>query len=83
MTHKFRAKKFYQLLNEVKENEVTFCFDLMQNQELPRSPITEAYYSRQLWLYFLGVVIHREKNSEQSLDVFINGVNIKEGGAVI
>lgn len=45
-----------------------FCFDLMQNQELPRSPITEAYYSRQFWLCFLGVVIHRGKNFEQSLD---------------
>jgi len=45
MAHKFRAKKFYQLLNKVKENEVTFYFDLMQNQELSRSPIKEAFTS--------------------------------------
>jgi len=46
--HKYRAKRFYQLLNEVSEESVTICFDLMQNQELPRSCITEAYYLRQL-----------------------------------
>jgi hypothetical protein len=66
MVHKFRAKKFYQLLNETNEDTVTICFDLMQNQELPKSPIIEAYYSRQLWQYFLGIVIHKGLNSKQS-----------------
>ena len=35
---------------------MTLCVDLMQNQELLRSPIGEAYYARQQWQYFLGVV---------------------------
>ncbi len=66
IVHKLRAKKFYQLLNEINENTVTICFDLMRNQELPKSPITEAYYSRQLWQYFLGIVIHNGINSKQT-----------------
>jgi hypothetical protein len=66
MVHKFRARKFYNLMNEIKENSVTICFDLMQNQELPKSSITEAYYSRQLWQYFLGIVIHKGIKSSQS-----------------
>ncbi|XP_072035963.1 uncharacterized protein [Amphiura filiformis] len=31
----------------------------MQNVPLPRSPIGEAYYARQLWAYFLGIIEHK------------------------
>ena len=56
--HKSQAKKFYALLKEPQdEHTVTLCFDLMQNQELPRTPVGQAYYSRQQWQYFLGIVI--------------------------
>ena len=58
--HKMRAKKFYSLLKEEHDDSVlTVCFDLMQNQPHPRSPIGEAYYSRQLWKFFLGVLVHQ------------------------
>lgn len=33
-------------------------FDLQQNHPLPKTSVGEAYYSRQLWLYNLGIVIH-------------------------
>ena len=49
LVHKMRAKKFYSLLKEEHDDSVlTICFDLMQNQPLPKSPIGKAYYSRQL-----------------------------------
>ncbi len=41
----------------------------MQNQALPKSPIGEAYYARQLWLYFLGIVKHHP-GEQQRDDVF-------------
>ena len=65
-----RAKKFYALLNEKQDDSVpTAYFNLMQNQALPKSPIKEAYYAHQLWLYFLGIVVHR-LNEQQRDDVF-------------
>ena len=66
MVHRFRAKIFYQLLNETNVDTVTICFDLMQNQELPKSTIAEAYYSCQLWEYFFSIVIHKGFESKQS-----------------
>ena len=60
LVHKMRAKKFYSQLKEEHDDSVlTVCFDLMQNQPLPRSPIGDAYYSRQLWQFFLGVLVHQ------------------------
>ena len=38
----------------------------MQNQALPKSPIGDEYYARQLWLYVLCVVLHIP--GEQKLD---------------
>ena len=65
-----RAKKFYGLLNEKQDDSVlTVCFNLMQNQALPKSPIGEAYYTRQLWLYFRGIVVHRLYEQQRD-DVF-------------
>lgn len=60
LVHRMRAKKFYTLMNEeAQTNTVTLCFDLMQNQVLPKTAIGEAYYSRQLYQYFFGVVHHK------------------------
>ena len=61
LVHKMRAKKFYALLKEEPKDDsvLTICFDLMQNQPLPKSAIGEAYYSRQLWQFFLGILIHK------------------------
>ena len=59
LVHKMRAKKYYSLLKEEHDDSVlTICFDLMQNQPLPKSPVGEAYYSRQLWQFFFGVLVH-------------------------
>ena len=63
INHTQEAEKFYQLLNKKQEDGVlTVCFDLMQNQVLPKTPIGDAYYSRQIYQYFLGVVRHQEED---------------------
>lgn len=52
--HKLRAKQFYSLMKEAKKerkSEVGYCFDLQQVQALPKVPIQEAYYARQLSFY--------------------------------
>ena len=66
MDHSEEAAKFHTLLKMEEENVVTISFDLMQNQVLPKTPIGEAYYSRQIYQYFLGVVRH--ENGIQTKD---------------
>ena len=39
----------------------------MQNVELPRSSIGEAYYARQLWLYFLRIIEHKATGDKNIL----------------
>lgn len=58
--HKARAKRFYQELKKFSEDTLTINFDLMQNQPLPKTPIGEAFYARQIWYYIFAVVIHGE-----------------------
>ena len=68
MLHRWRSRVFYYLLNDV-ENSITICFEKMDNMELLKSPIDQNYYySRQLYLYLFGVVVHGGRNSEQSKD---------------
>ncbi|KAG8287781.1 hypothetical protein J6590_030344 [Homalodisca vitripennis] len=43
-------------MRENRDEEVTFCFDLQQVQPLPKTPIQEAFYKRQLSFYCLCVV---------------------------
>ncbi|KAK0140925.1 Bifunctional epoxide hydrolase 2 [Merluccius polli] len=66
--HRRRARVFYDLLGRVAEEHVTLCFDMMQNMVLPKTPIGQAYYSRQLFLYLFGVVVHHGENSHQTKD---------------
>ncbi|XP_034047172.1 uncharacterized protein LOC117528648 [Thalassophryne amazonica] len=66
--HHRRARMFYDLLNRVANDYVTVCFDMMQNLILPKTPIGQAYYSRQLYLYLFGVVRHHVENSYQRKD---------------
>ncbi len=66
--HRRRARVFYDLLGKVDHDSVTLCFDMMQNLTLPRTPIGQAYYSRQLHLYVFGVVIHHGKGSKPAVD---------------
>lgn len=61
--HKARAKRFYQELKTFPNGTLTINFDLMQNQPLPKTPIGEAFYARQIWYYIFSVVIHTEKGS--------------------
>lgn len=64
--HRRKARKFYDLMNVASEDTITLCFDMMENQVLPKTPIGAAYYSRQLYLYIFGIVRHHGKNGEQS-----------------
>lgn len=54
--HKLRAKCFYELLKEKKEDELSLCFDMQQVQPLPRTPIQQAFYARQFGLYNVCIV---------------------------
>ncbi len=51
LLHRRRARMFY-------DGHVTLCFDMLQNMVLPKTPIGQAYYSRQMYLYLFGVVVH-------------------------
>ena len=64
--HRRRSRKFYDLLNEVPDDSVTFCFDVMENLVLPKTPIGQAYYSRQLYMYVFAVVLHRGRGMPQA-----------------
>lgn len=64
LLHRRRARKFYDLPNAVEET-FTIAFDVMQNQVLPKSPISQTFYSRQLYLYVFVVVRHRGCGQDQ------------------
>lgn len=49
--HKKRADAFYKLAKENPPNSISFCFDLQQVQPLPRTPISDAFYSHQISFY--------------------------------
>ena len=84
--HRRRGSKFYDVMNAV-EDTFTICFDIMENLVLPKTPIGQAYYSRQLYLYVFGVVRHRGKNQPQSkndiqLFVWLENQNRKDSNMV-
>lgn len=62
VVHKARARKFFDLLKEKPQKTVVVCFDMMQNQPLPKLNVTDVFYSRQIWLYILNFVICSEDN---------------------
>ncbi|GFO04519.1 hypothetical protein PoB_003102400 [Plakobranchus ocellatus] len=68
--HHRRARQFYNLLNEVNDT-LTACFDVMENLVLPRTPIGQAYYSRHMYLYVLGVVIHHNNGTQDKQDIHL------------
>lgn len=50
--HKLRSNCFYEILRKpAEDDEVKLCFDMQQVQPLPRTPIQQAFYSRQIGLY--------------------------------
>lgn len=54
--HNLRAKAFYKLCKNDDPDSENFCFDLQQVQPLPRTPIQESFYSRQISYYNLCFV---------------------------
>lgn len=70
--HLLRAKKFYELLTESRKraDTITCCFDMMQNQPLPRTNVTDAYYRRQLWFYTLGIIIHKKNQRKRLVHLY-------------
>ena len=44
---------------------------MMQNVVLLKSSVGQAYYSRQLYMYLFGVVVHRESQSQQKDDIHL------------
>ena len=65
--HKQTAQKFYKELNNL-QGALTLCFDVMENLVLPKTSVGQAFYSRQLYMYVFGIVIHRGENQGQDKD---------------
>lgn len=49
--HKIRSNAFYDLLKKDVPGSITLCFDLQQVLPLPKTPIQDSFYSRQISLY--------------------------------
>lgn len=50
--HRLRANAFYEATKQTVSNSIFFFgFDLQQIQPLPKTPIQEAYYMRQINYY--------------------------------
>lgn len=49
--HQLRSNAFYELLKMEHDNAITFCFDMQQVQPLPKTPVGEAFYLRQISYY--------------------------------
>lgn len=62
--HKLRANAFYELAKQSPPSSYSMCFDLQQVQPLPRTPIQEAFYSRQIGFYSLCCVPMDSKKPE-------------------
>ena len=56
--HRRRVRVFYDMLGIFEKKSFTLCFDMMQNLFFPRTPVGQAYYSRQLYMFVFGVVVH-------------------------
>lgn len=60
--HKLRSNAFYKLLKQDEPDSLTFAFDMQQVQPLPKTPIGEAFYARQISFYALCVVRQDSRN---------------------
>jgi hypothetical protein len=63
--HVLISNKFYELL--CKEEE---CFDMQQNQPLAKLNTGEVYYSRQIWICNLTVMVHVGSQSNEDISVY-------------
>lgn len=69
--HKLRAKKFYQLMKEESPNVIKIIFDMQQNQPLPKLSVGEVFFTRQVWLYNLTVMIHTSKQEKKYISHYV------------
>lgn len=68
--HKRKAKSFYSLMNESLPNTLTVCFDMQQNQPLPKLSVGEVFYSRQVWLYNLTIMKHEAEQKKENIHFY-------------
>ena len=68
--HKLRSKKFFQLLKCCDDDTVKICFDMQQNQPLPKLSIGEVYYSRQIWIYNLTIMIVEPVQNKENTFIY-------------
>lgn len=86
LLHRRRGRKFCDLLNAVEET-FTIAFDVMQNLVLPKSPISQTYYSRQLYQHVFGAVHHRghgqiQRKEDIHLFTWLENQNKKDSNMV-
>ncbi|XP_065210142.1 uncharacterized protein LOC135847321 [Planococcus citri] len=65
--HRIRSKRFFKELNLLPADTITINFDLMANQVLPKTPISDAFYSRQISYHTFGIIIHKKKQPKESV----------------
>ena len=55
---------------------MNICFEYLV---LPKLSVGEAYRSRQLYFYVLGIVVHRgnESQSVEDIYIFLPGLNVR------
>lgn len=70
--HVLKAKAFYELIRERKDDLLIFSFDCQKNQVLPKVPDQSAYYSRQLYEYNFTVVIgdSKMKQTKENVNIY-------------
>lgn len=73
--HKLRAKAFFKMLQEQKDDMITFSFDCQKNSPLPRIPDQSAYYSRQFYLYNFTIV---QGSSKDKLKAMVRPATVNE-----
>jgi hypothetical protein len=82
--HKRRARKFYDALRQARENEdddtAAICFDFMATQPLPRIPVQEVFYLRQLNVNIF--CIHDLKSGHADLHLYHEGEAAKSPNEV-
>lgn len=70
--HKQRAKAFFDLLKEERQDLITLSYDCEKNLVLPKVPDQICYYKRQLYLYNFTVVKGSSKQKLKTDNVFIH-----------
>lgn len=70
--HKLRAKAYFNLLREGKNDLITLSYDCEKNLVLPKIPDQITYYKRQLYLYNFSVVVGHSKSKLSKDNVFIH-----------